>query len=181
MSPGTETQILMPDAHKACVWWIWTAIELQVKQKSVLVWFVSNVVMSDPLGLIASLESESSCVNFFRRQDVLQMRNEFTFHCTKNPAAHRSSIRTHLPLLFWSFPPSWDSSWSTSWWKSPSLLFHFHPFFLLKRQEDSLSSLKAYWLELWLFFRVAALLLYIFIFLSFLFLFFSQYIQSLSS
>lgn len=129
MSPGTqETQILMPDAHKACVWWIWTAVELQVKQKSVLVWFVSNVVISDPLGLIARLESESSCVHFFRRQDVLQKRNEFTFHCTKNPAAHLSSIRMHLPLLFWSFPPSWDSSWSTSWWKSPSLLFHFHTF-----------------------------------------------------
>ncbi len=109
---------------------------------------ISNVVISDPLGLIARLASESSCVHCFRRQDVLQMRNEFTFHCTKNPAAHLSSIRTHLLLLFLSFPPSWDSSWSTSWWKAPSLLFHFHPFFSLKRQEDSLSSLKAFWLEL---------------------------------
>ncbi len=115
MSPGTGKQILMPDTHEARVWWIWTAVELQVKQKSVLVWFVSNVVISDPLGLIARLESESSCVHCFRRQDVLQMRNEFTFHCTKNPAAHLSSIRTHLLLLFLSFPPSWDSSWSTSW------------------------------------------------------------------
>lgn len=179
MSPGTGTQILMPDHHKAHVWWIWSAVELQVKQKSV--WFVSNFVISDPLGLIEGLESESSCVHCFTRQGVLQMRNAFTFHCTKNPAVHLSSIRTHLPLLFLSFPPSWDSSWSTFWWKAPSLLFYFHPFFSLKRQEDSLSFLKAFWLELWLFFKVVALEReLIFVFLSFLFLFFSQYFQSLS-
>lgn len=130
-------------------------------------------------GLIASLESELSFVHCFERQDVLQMKNVFTFYCTKNPAVHLSGIHTHLPLLFLSFPPSWHSSWSTFWWKALWLslsLISFPPLFLIKkRQEDSLSSLKAFWLELWLFFKVAALEREQF---SFLFLFFSLSIQS---
>lgn len=97
------------------------------------------------MGLIASLGSESSCVHCFERQDMLQMKNTFTFHCTKNPAVHLSSIQTHLLLLFPSFSPSWHSSRSTFGWKALSLI-SFQPLFLIKKTRVFLSSLKAFWL-----------------------------------
>lgn len=137
MSPGPETQInarrFLWHTYIACVMDLdCLGITSEAKECACMICVQCCDLKPTGTGLIASVGSESSCVHCFEKQGALQMKNAFTFHCTKNPAVHLSSIQTHLPLLFLSFPPSWHSSRSTFGWKALSLI-SFQPLFLIKK------------------------------------------------